>query len=191
MPAISRLIVPLAALSSIVVATATGHFDDTSVCADPKGMGKCFAKAEKSYANCITSNCSGGSKSCYNSCNGDTTCMATQCPNLGVDCINACGCVRATDQIDCTASSCWNQVRAARYSHCGDSPNSSLLPRFTLANTSKRHKMSSTYASNSTWIKYPSGPPQPMLRADALAILGRLLGKKRSSPRNSQSVVTI
>ncbi|CEJ59610.1 hypothetical protein PMG11_08227 [Penicillium brasilianum] len=115
MLAISRLVVPWAAFSSLAVATTAGHFNDTSVCADPKGIKKCYEKAETSYANCIMSNCSDGSKGCYDSCNGDTTCMATQCPNIGIDCINACGCVRATDQIDCTASSCWNQVYSCEY----------------------------------------------------------------------------
>ncbi|KAF3399858.1 hypothetical protein F1880_008166 [Penicillium rolfsii] len=114
MPAISRLVAPWAAFSSLALATRAGYFNDSSVCADSKGMEKCYAKAEKSHVDCITSNCSGGSKSCYDSCNGDTMCMVMRCPNLGADCINACGCVRATDQIDCTASSCWNQVCAAK-----------------------------------------------------------------------------
>ena len=116
MPPLSRLVLPWTAFSSLAIASAAGYFNDTSVCADPKGMQKCYDKAETSYTNCITSNCSGGSKSCFDSCNGDPICMAKQCPNLGVDCINACGCVRATDQIDCTASSCWNKVCPAMYS---------------------------------------------------------------------------
>jgi hypothetical protein len=128
MPAISRLVRPWAAFSSLAVATVAGYFNDTSVCADPKGTQNCYDKAETSYTNCITSNCSGGSKSCFDSCNGDPTCMAKQCPNLGVDCINACGCVKATDQIDCTASSCWNQVALAIYSR-HEIKSHSFLPR--------------------------------------------------------------
>lgn len=104
-------LVALAAVVGFSTADAVGYFDDSSVCADPDGLATCYEKAENSYTSCITNNCAGGSSSCVKSCNGDANCIAKQCPNLGVDCINACGCVRAGNQIDCTASSCWNQVR--------------------------------------------------------------------------------
>ncbi|KAJ5166275.1 uncharacterized protein N7482_005056 [Penicillium canariense] len=111
----SRFLLSLAAFSSLAVADTAGYFDNTSFCVDSKGFEKCYEKVKTSYENCISSNCSGGSKSCYDSCDGDTSCMGTHCPNLGIDCINACGCVRATDQIDCAASSCWNQVYSCEY----------------------------------------------------------------------------
>ena len=102
----------LVACSSLVRATAAGHFDEISTCVDPAGMKKCHEKAERGFANCITSNCSGDGKSCYDACRGDAMCMDKECPSLGVECINSCGCVKAIDRIDCVASSCWNQVSA-------------------------------------------------------------------------------
>ncbi|EPS28532.1 hypothetical protein PDE_03478 [Penicillium oxalicum 114-2] len=78
-------------------------------------MKKCHEKAERGFANCITSNCSGDGKSCYDACRGDAMCMDRECPSLGVECINSCGCVKAIDRIDCVASSCWNQVYSCEY----------------------------------------------------------------------------
>lgn len=102
----------LATVAHLSTAEQVGHWDDSSVCADPDGFAKCYDKADDSYTSCITNNCAGGSTSCVKSCNGDRDCIAKQCPNLGIDCINVCECIRSRDQIDCTASSCWNQVRS-------------------------------------------------------------------------------
>lgn len=100
----------LAVIARFSIAETVGYFEDSSVCADPDGLATCYEKADDSYTSCISNNCAGGSSSCVKSCNGDRDCIVQKCPNLGVDCINACGCVRAGNQIDCTASSCWNQV---------------------------------------------------------------------------------
>ncbi|KAJ5484854.1 hypothetical protein N7539_004842, partial [Penicillium diatomitis] len=108
---VAAAVVVVAACSpSLVDATAAGHFDKISGCADPWGMKKCSEKTERGFENCIIGNCSADGKNCYDSCQGDVFCMAKTCPSVGVECINACGCVKATDQIDCTASTCWNQV---------------------------------------------------------------------------------
>ncbi|KAJ5698960.1 hypothetical protein N7462_000965 [Penicillium macrosclerotiorum] len=111
----SRFLLSLLGSSVLTIAEEVGYFEDSSICADSKGLATCYKSAATSYASCIANNCSGGSKECYNSCNGDASCMATQCPNLGIDCINACGCVQSVNQIDCIASSCWNQVYSCEY----------------------------------------------------------------------------
>ncbi|KAJ5661083.1 uncharacterized protein N7484_000455 [Penicillium longicatenatum] len=111
----SRLLLSFLISSGLIAAESVGYFDDTSICADASGLSKCYEKADASWSSCINNNCAGGSDECYNSCNGNASCMKTQCPSLGMDCINACGCVNALNQVDCIASSCWNQVYSCEY----------------------------------------------------------------------------
>ncbi|KAJ5889616.1 hypothetical protein N7504_010426 [Penicillium tannophilum] len=111
----SKLVLSLLISAGLVAADSVGYFDDTSICADSKGLAKCYERADTSLSSCINNNCAGGGTECYNYCNGDTTCMQSQCPNLGTDCMNACSCVQAVNQIDCIASSCWNQVYSCEY----------------------------------------------------------------------------
>ncbi|KAJ5325266.1 uncharacterized protein N7506_008368 [Penicillium brevicompactum] len=37
--------------------------------------------------------------------------MNQKCPDLGIDCVNACECERSALYIDCAGTHCWNQVR--------------------------------------------------------------------------------
>ncbi|KAF9252506.1 hypothetical protein DTO027I6_2959 [Penicillium roqueforti] len=113
------LLLSLAA-SRIVLAEKVGYFDDSSVCADPKGLKTCYEDADTSYASCINNNCAGGDPACYKACNGDSSCMASQCPNLGIDCINVCECIKNANEIDCMAESCWNQVYSCEYQKTGE-----------------------------------------------------------------------
>ncbi|KAJ5100590.1 hypothetical protein N7456_006642, partial [Penicillium angulare] len=112
---LTRLLIPLAFSAGATIAEAVGYFDDTSICVDPKGLAKCYEDSTSWYSNCISENCAGGGDACSKSCNGDPTCMVQKCPNLGVDCISACGCVKTVNDIDCIASSCWNQVYSCEY----------------------------------------------------------------------------
>ncbi|KAJ5123091.1 hypothetical protein N7448_009188 [Penicillium atrosanguineum] len=113
------LLLSLAAFR-IVLAEKAGYFEDLSVCADPKGLKACYEDADTRYASCINNSCDGGDSSCYKSCNGDTSCMTSQCPNLGVDCINVCECIKKDNEIDCMATSCWNQVYSCEYQKTGE-----------------------------------------------------------------------
>lgn len=106
----SVLVLSLLAVTGLSGADQVGYFEDSSIVADPEGLAKCYDTAETSYTNCINKNCSSGDDECSKSCNGDVSCMEQQCPNLGVDCMNACGCVQAQDNIGCIASYGWNQV---------------------------------------------------------------------------------
>lgn len=96
----------LVVAARVSVAKKLGYFDDISVCADPEGLTTCFDSAETNHTNCIDDNCP-RSKSCAKSCNGDVLCTIG-CPDI--DCTETCGAERAGSQIDCIASSCWNQV---------------------------------------------------------------------------------
>ncbi|KAJ5632767.1 hypothetical protein N7490_009106 [Penicillium lividum] len=107
----SKIFLSYLVSAGLVTAQKVGFFQDASICTDAKGLSTCYDKVKTSWSSCVNDNCAEGSQECYEACDGDTSCMETQCPNLGVDCINACTCVQAIDQLDCIASSCWNQVR--------------------------------------------------------------------------------
>ncbi|OJK03270.1 hypothetical protein ASPACDRAFT_40593 [Aspergillus aculeatus ATCC 16872] len=103
-----------ATLSQVVVSKQAGYFD-SSDCVAPSALESCYDDASEYYAQCITNNCAGGSDECYKACGGDAACMQSQCPDLGIDCINVCGCVKTSREIDCAASACWNQVYSCEY----------------------------------------------------------------------------
>lgn len=165
----SKLVLPLLISAGSAAADSVGYFDDTSICADSKGLAKCYERADTSLSSCINNNCAGGGTECYNYCNGDTTCMQSQCPNLGTDCMNACSCVQAVNQIDCIASSCWNQVRISFLMFGCVYRHMLIDRRFTRANTSEQSKMSSIYVHCQKWINSRSGLRPTMLPPDAPA----------------------
>ncbi|KAJ5757321.1 uncharacterized protein N7511_006015 [Penicillium nucicola] len=109
-----RLFLALGALASSALSEKVGYFD-ASVCADTKGFTSCYKAADAEYTSCVKDNCAGGSQACYDSCDGSVACMNKQCPGLGIDCINACGCQQSAHQIDCAGASCWNQVYSCEY----------------------------------------------------------------------------
>ena len=100
----------LSSFATITVAKQVGYFQ-SSDCVDSSGFESCYQDADQGFASCVNNNCAGGNKACTESCNGDPACVQSKCPDLGIDCINACECVKNTDYIECTATSCWNQVR--------------------------------------------------------------------------------
>lgn len=165
----SKLVLSLLVSAGSLAADSVGYFDDTSICADSKGLSKCYDKADTSLSSCINNNCAGGGADCYKSCNGVTTCMQSQCPNLGTDCMNACSCVQAVNQIDCIASSCWNQVRIFFLKFKCAYRHMLIDRRFTRANTNEQSKMSSIYVHCQTWINSRFGlrPTMPPLDAPA------------------------
>ncbi|KAM0713929.1 hypothetical protein Q7P37_010891 [Cladosporium fusiforme] len=101
-------------VAHLVKSEAVGYFDSDH-CVDNAGMKDCYADADSYLSTCITKNCAGGSDACAASCGGNAACIQSNCPNLGIDCINACECVRATKEIECAAQSCWNQVYSCEY----------------------------------------------------------------------------
>lgn len=80
--------------ANVSIAAKVGKFD-AEKCADPSGMKTCYDKAKSTYNECVKSKCDKDD-------NGKTT--------SDEECLNQCGCVRDRAQIDCAASSCWNQV---------------------------------------------------------------------------------
>ncbi|KAJ5772300.1 hypothetical protein N7520_002829 [Penicillium odoratum] len=105
----SKIFLSFLVSAGLVTAQEVGFFKDASICTDAKGLSTCYDKAKTSWTSCVNDNCAEGSQDCYEACDEDMSCMETQCPELGIDCINACACVQAIDQVDCIASSCWNQ----------------------------------------------------------------------------------
>lgn len=120
----STLVFSLLAAARLSAADQVGYFEDSSIVADPEGLAKCYDDAQDYYTTCINKNCSGGDEECSKACNGDVSCMEQQCPNLGIDCMNACGCVQATDNVACIAAHGWNQVSLLS---CGSSHRSLKL----------------------------------------------------------------
>lgn len=99
----------LAVLTHVSVAKNLGYFDDISICADPDGLTTCFDRAETLHTSCIDEKCPDDkedSHECAQTCGGEAIC-AMNCPG---SCVSPCGAERAGSQIDCIASSCWNQV---------------------------------------------------------------------------------
>lgn len=80
--------------ANVSVAAKVGKFD-TEKCADPSGMKTCYDKAKSTYNDCVKKNCDKEE-------DGETS--------DDPECLNKCGCTRDRAQIDCAASSCWNQV---------------------------------------------------------------------------------
>ncbi|KAE8352409.1 hypothetical protein BDV28DRAFT_161842 [Aspergillus coremiiformis] len=95
-------------------AKQVGYYQ-SSDCVDAAGFETCYDKADEGFATCVNKNCAGGSKECADSCGGNMTCMQAKCPNLGIDCIHVCECIRNTHYIECAATSCWNQVYSCEY----------------------------------------------------------------------------
>lgn len=110
MKPLTVLRISLASFATTAIAKEVGHFQ-SSDCVDPSGLESCYQDADQGFTSCVTNNCAGGSKGCTESCNGNPACVQSKCPDLGIDCINACECVKNTDYIECAATSCWNQVR--------------------------------------------------------------------------------
>ncbi|RAL10728.1 uncharacterized protein BO97DRAFT_479076 [Aspergillus homomorphus CBS 101889] len=107
----------LAIAATLIPAAVTkqvGYFESSN-CAAPSALESCYSEADDYYARCVNENCAGGSEECYNSCGGNASCMQSKCPNLGIDCINVCGCVKTSREVDCAASACWNQVYSCEY----------------------------------------------------------------------------
>ncbi|KAE8137798.1 hypothetical protein BDV38DRAFT_83953 [Aspergillus pseudotamarii] len=104
----------LASFAITTVAKQVGHFQSPD-CVDPSGFESCYQDADQGFTSCVNNHCAGGSRGCTESCNGDPACVQSKCPDLGIDCINACECVKNTDYIDCAATSCWNQVYSCEY----------------------------------------------------------------------------
>ncbi|KAE8420255.1 hypothetical protein BDV36DRAFT_281582 [Aspergillus pseudocaelatus] len=113
MKPLTVLRISLASVVTTTVAKQVGYFQ-SSDCVDSSGFESCYQDADQDFASCVNNNCAGGSKGCTESCNGNPACVQSKCPDLGIDCINACECVKNTDYIECTATSCWNQVRKLR-----------------------------------------------------------------------------
>ncbi|OGM42327.1 hypothetical protein ABOM_007886 [Aspergillus bombycis] len=110
----TTLNVYLASFATLAAAKQVGYFQ-SSDCVDSSGFESCYQNADQAFASCVNNNCAGGNKACTESCNGDPACVQSKCPDLGIDCINACECVKNTDYIECTATSCWNQVYSCEY----------------------------------------------------------------------------
>lgn len=164
-----KFILSVLVSAGLVAADSAGYFDDTSICADSKGLSKCYDQAEASWSSCVNNNCAGGGADCYDSCNGDRTCMESQCPNLGINCMNACSCVHAVDQIDCLASNCWNQVQISYFPFRYVLRHMFNDSRSIHANTNKQWKTSSIYAQIRILINFRSGLPPMMPSPDASA----------------------
>ena len=91
-----------------LMSVALGAAFDSSTCVDKAGFEKCYESADLALTSCVSNNC--GGSVCVKSCNGDPTCVLQNCPSLGLDCTNACECIRNTKRVACAAQSCWNQV---------------------------------------------------------------------------------
>ncbi|KAE8383859.1 hypothetical protein BDV26DRAFT_2565 [Aspergillus bertholletiae] len=105
----ATLAISLAIFATLTLTKEIGYFQ-SSDCVDASGFESCYEDADQIFASCVNNNCA-GSKACVDSCGGDSTCVLSKCPNLGIDCVKACDCVKNTDYIQCAATSCWNQVR--------------------------------------------------------------------------------
>ncbi|KAE8363827.1 hypothetical protein BDV27DRAFT_3616 [Aspergillus caelatus] len=114
MKPLTVLRISLASVVTTTVAKQVGYFQ-SSDCVDSSGFESCYQDADQDFASCVNNNCAGGSKGCTESCNGNPACVQSKCPDLGIDCINACECLKNTDYIECTATSCWNQVYSCEY----------------------------------------------------------------------------
>ncbi|KAE8391859.1 hypothetical protein ETB97_007437 [Aspergillus alliaceus] len=91
-------------------------YRDASVCVDPPAFKECRHRAYESRGDCVKKNCYGENDPCRKACNGDATCMQEICTkDMRADCYDACSCVEAQDVIDCTATSCWNEVYSCEY----------------------------------------------------------------------------
>lgn len=110
MKTLTTLTISLVAITTTAVAKEVGYFQ-SSDCVDSSGFESCYEDADQRFANCVSNNCAGGSKGCVESCGGNPECVQSKCPNLGIDCINVCDCVKNIEYIQCAATSCWNQVR--------------------------------------------------------------------------------
>ncbi|KEQ68045.1 hypothetical protein M436DRAFT_86716 [Aureobasidium namibiae CBS 147.97] len=87
---------------------------DYSTCIDKTGFEKCYDSADSALTSCISNNC--GGSVCVKSCNNDPNCVLQNCPDLGLDCIYACECIRNTKRVACAAESCWNRAYSCEYS---------------------------------------------------------------------------
>ncbi|CAI7668417.1 unnamed protein product [Penicillium pancosmium] len=111
---LGSVVLSLAVSVRISVARELGYFDDISTCADPDGLATCFDRAETRHGTCIDEKCPENkekSRECAEACGGKEIC-AINCPG---SCVSPCGAERAGSQIDCIASSCWNQVYSCEY----------------------------------------------------------------------------
>ncbi|KAE8344891.1 hypothetical protein BDV24DRAFT_171387 [Aspergillus arachidicola] len=104
MKPLTALRISLAAIATTAVAKEVGYFQ-SSDCVDSSGFESCYQDADQGFASCVSNNCAGGSKGCVESCGGNPECVQSKCPNLGIDCINACDCVKNTEYIECAATS--------------------------------------------------------------------------------------
>ncbi|EIT81610.1 hypothetical protein AO1008_02433 [Aspergillus oryzae 100-8] len=109
MKTLTTLTISLVAITTTAVAKEVGYFQ-SSDCVDSSGFESCYEDADQRFANCVSNNCAGGSKGCVESCGGNPECVQSKCPNLGIDCINVCDCVKNIEYIQCAATSCWNQI---------------------------------------------------------------------------------
>ncbi|KAA8643750.1 hypothetical protein EYZ11_007113 [Aspergillus tanneri] len=89
----------LGLLAANALAAKVGEFD-ADKCADASGLQTCYDKAKSAYNDCVKTKCDKHE-------NGKTV--------DNPDCLNQCACVRGQAQIDCAASSCWNQVYSCEY----------------------------------------------------------------------------
>ncbi|KAE8311918.1 hypothetical protein BDV41DRAFT_565475 [Aspergillus transmontanensis] len=131
----------LAAIATTAVAKEVGYFQ-SSDCVDSSGFESCYQDADQRFASCVSNNCAGGSKGCVESCGGNPECVQSKCPNLGIDCINVCDCVKNTEYIQCAATSCWNQglLENTDWNKCGTYlDNDTCIADLGFSNLTKFH----------------------------------------------------
>ncbi|KAK7397808.1 hypothetical protein QQX98_012823 [Neonectria punicea] len=69
------------------LAVKVGYFDSKN-CVDPKGLEKCYERADEDGSDCVNKNCK----------------------EQNIDYINVCDCVQLQDQSDYAGRHCWNQL---------------------------------------------------------------------------------
>jgi len=88
---------------SFITAVSTQSLSMSSIanqCVDSSGFNTCWFKATSEAETCY-----------QNSCSGEGACSdENDCASSNLDCVTACVTVAYEGWINCTLSSCWNQV---------------------------------------------------------------------------------
>ncbi|KAE8336573.1 hypothetical protein BDV24DRAFT_155077 [Aspergillus arachidicola] len=109
------LIIAALAIQLEIGEAAGMRYRDASTCVDPASFMSCRHRARESRIDCVSERCYGTEDPCTKVCNVDATCMREKCNALQSKCHRPCECAEAQDIIDCTATSCWNEVYSCEY----------------------------------------------------------------------------
>ncbi|KAF7624840.1 hypothetical protein AFLA_001720 [Aspergillus flavus NRRL3357] len=107
-------------IAALAIQLETGEaadmrYRDASNCVDPESFMSCRHRARESRIDCVSKRCYVAEDPCIKVCDGDDTCMREKCNALQNECHRPCECAEAQDIIDCTATSCWNEVYSCEY----------------------------------------------------------------------------